>query len=183
MPKNIDNNRSGLAGEFAVLSRLAQKGFDASLTFGNTKSVDILAVNNKTGEQFQIEVKTASYMKSLYGGKWGKHCFWNVGEKIFDQERKYNKKIFAFVWFPNEEEVAGIVAKQPEDRKPDYAYIFIVPGREVLSYIRDARTKSPGKGVKKNFALRIGFGKDVLDWNHYLNNFSLLTHKGHKKGE
>ena len=36
-----NNNQVSLAGEFAVLSQLFFRGFDASLTLGNTKGVDI----------------------------------------------------------------------------------------------------------------------------------------------
>jgi hypothetical protein len=38
----ISKNQVSLAGEFAVLSQLALRGFDANMTLGNTKGVDIL---------------------------------------------------------------------------------------------------------------------------------------------
>ena len=40
--KTGGSNRTALAGEFAVLSQLALCGYDANMTLGNTKSVDIL---------------------------------------------------------------------------------------------------------------------------------------------
>ena len=45
MPKKISHNQVSLAGEFAVLSQLALRGYDANLTLGNTKGVDILFVS------------------------------------------------------------------------------------------------------------------------------------------
>jgi len=37
----IPNNSVSLAGEFAVLSQLALRGYDANMTLGHTKGVDI----------------------------------------------------------------------------------------------------------------------------------------------
>jgi hypothetical protein len=54
----ISPNSVSLAGEFAVLSRLALWGYDANLTLGRTKEVDILISNPKTNELYQLEVKT-----------------------------------------------------------------------------------------------------------------------------
>ncbi len=56
--KSINSNSVAIAGEFAVLSQLALRGYDANITLGHTKSVDILASNPKTGKLYQIEVKT-----------------------------------------------------------------------------------------------------------------------------
>jgi hypothetical protein len=54
----ITKNSVSLAGEFAVLSQLALRGYDANMTLGNTKSVDILVSEPNTGKMFQLEVKT-----------------------------------------------------------------------------------------------------------------------------
>ena len=56
--KKVNSNSISLAGEFAVLSQLALRGYDANMTLGNTKGVDILVSNPKTGEMYQLEVKT-----------------------------------------------------------------------------------------------------------------------------
>ena len=53
-----DNNSVSLAGEFAVLSQLALRGYDANMTLGRTKSVDILVSHPETGKMFKLEVKT-----------------------------------------------------------------------------------------------------------------------------
>ncbi len=56
--KSINSNSVAIAGEFAVLSQLALHGFDANMTLGHTKGVDILASNPKNGKLYKIEVKT-----------------------------------------------------------------------------------------------------------------------------
>jgi hypothetical protein len=54
----INANSVSLAGEFAVLAQLALRGFDANMTLGRTKSVDILVSNPSNGQMYQLEVKT-----------------------------------------------------------------------------------------------------------------------------
>jgi hypothetical protein len=54
----INTNSVSLAGEFAVLSQLALRGYDANMTLGRTKSVDILVSNPANGKMYQLEVKT-----------------------------------------------------------------------------------------------------------------------------
>ena len=56
--ERIPKNSVGLAGEFATLSQLALHGYDASMTLGNTKNIDILVFNPKTNKTRQVEVKT-----------------------------------------------------------------------------------------------------------------------------
>ncbi len=57
MPK-LSSNSIALAGEFAVLSQLALHGYDANMTLGNTKNIDILVSDTKTNIMYQLEVKT-----------------------------------------------------------------------------------------------------------------------------
>lgn len=51
-------NSVSLAGEFAVLSHLALWGYDANMTLGRTKGVDILVSNPKSNQLYQLEVKS-----------------------------------------------------------------------------------------------------------------------------
>lgn len=62
-----DNNNVSLAGEFAVLSQLALRGYDANMTLGRTKGVDILVSNPTTGRMLKVEVKT-NYRSSRSAG-------------------------------------------------------------------------------------------------------------------
>ena len=68
MTDNLNNNSVALAGEFAVLSQLALRGYDANLTLGRTKSVDILVSHPKTGKMFKLEVKTNHRSSRSAGG-------------------------------------------------------------------------------------------------------------------
>jgi len=56
--KGTNNNLVSLAGEFAVLSQLALRGYDANMTLGRTKSVDILVSDPKNLKMYKLEVKT-----------------------------------------------------------------------------------------------------------------------------
>jgi hypothetical protein len=56
--KKIPPNSVGLAGEFAVLAQLTLRGYNAGLTLGNTKSIDILVQDPRTQARYEVEVKT-----------------------------------------------------------------------------------------------------------------------------
>ena len=56
--QGIPANSISLAGEFAALSRLALWGYDANMTLGQTKNVDILVSDPRTNKFYQLEVKT-----------------------------------------------------------------------------------------------------------------------------
>src|SRR2546427_5222387 len=53
-----NNNSVSLAGEFAVLSQLALRGYDANMTLGHTKAVDILVSDPENARMYKLEVKT-----------------------------------------------------------------------------------------------------------------------------
>jgi len=54
----IPPNSVGLAGEFAVLSQLTLRGYDAGMTLGHTKNIDILVLDPRRGGRYEVEVKT-----------------------------------------------------------------------------------------------------------------------------
>jgi len=56
--KRSDNNACALAGEFAVLSQLALLNYDANMTLGRTKGVDILVSIPHSKKMYRLEVKT-----------------------------------------------------------------------------------------------------------------------------
>jgi hypothetical protein len=56
--KRKDKNAVSLAGEFAVLSQLALRNFDANMTLGRTKGVDILVSDPRSKKMYRLEVKT-----------------------------------------------------------------------------------------------------------------------------
>ena len=53
-----DKNTVSLAGEFAVLSQLALLNYDANMTLGRTKGVDILVSVPRSRKMYRLEVKT-----------------------------------------------------------------------------------------------------------------------------
>ncbi len=80
--KFISKNQIGLAGEFAVLSQLALRGFDANMTLGNTKSVDILLSHQQTRKMYKLEVKTHFDNNSYRSKDFGYvESHWRMGSK------------------------------------------------------------------------------------------------------
>lgn len=56
--KNVtDKQTTGLAGEFLVAAELLKRGLQTSITFGTTKSIDLLAYNPTNQISFQVQVK------------------------------------------------------------------------------------------------------------------------------
>lgn len=79
---NISKNQISLAGEFAVLSQLAIHGFDANLTLGNTKGVDIILSDPDTKKMRRLEVKTHSHNRPYTSKDVGYiACQWRMSDK------------------------------------------------------------------------------------------------------
>ncbi len=120
----ISKNQIALAGEFAVLSQLALRGFDANMTLGNTKSVDILLSHPETGSMKRLEVKThfdnVPYRSKDFGLI---EAHWRMGDKhesITDPNLYYcfvsiadNTHYFDFYIIPN-----AVVAKFIRESHP-----------------------------------------------------------------
>ena len=56
---------TGMAGEFCAMEKLFRLGYEASLTMGNAKSIDILT-KSPSGRLYEVSVKAIQG-----GGKWG----------------------------------------------------------------------------------------------------------------
>lgn len=56
--KHRDCQLSGMAGEFLTVGKLFKRGYQASVTFGNAKAVDILVYNSEIDKSFNVQVKT-----------------------------------------------------------------------------------------------------------------------------
>jgi len=54
----VDGNITALAGEFFVAAELLKRELQVSITFGNTKHIDLFAHNPKTGRNFTVQVKS-----------------------------------------------------------------------------------------------------------------------------
>ena len=53
----VDGQMTGLAGELFVAAELLKRGLQTSVTFGNAKSIDLLAFNPEIEESFTVQVK------------------------------------------------------------------------------------------------------------------------------
>jgi hypothetical protein len=53
-----DGQLSGMAGEFLTVGKLFKRGYQASVTLGNAKAVDVLVYNPNTDKSFNVQVKT-----------------------------------------------------------------------------------------------------------------------------
>ena len=65
LPKTL----TGISSEFFVMAELSRRGYNATITFGNTKAIDLL-VEHK-GKTIMVQVKGIQKIKSI--------C-WNVSE-------------------------------------------------------------------------------------------------------
>jgi len=124
--KNIDKNRRSLGGEFAVLSQLHLQGFDASLSLGNTKGVDLFVSSpNNEKEMYRVEVKTTfnpsrKISKSKDFGEVVDIWVLNKKNELIDDD----KLIYCFV--------------SVDQTKPNEGNIFyyIVPNEVVKKYLK-----------------------------------------------
>ncbi len=119
MSPKISKNQVALAGEFAALSQLALRGFDANLTLGNTKSVDILVSNPRTKNMFRLEVKTHSKNKPYNNKDFGRIIAqWRLSEK---HEKIIDDKLFYC-----------FVSIQDDNNSFNF---YIVPSKVVADYV------------------------------------------------
>ncbi len=115
----ISKNSVSLAGEFAVLSQLVLRGYDANMTLGHTKGVDILVSDPKSDKMFRVEVKTSFASKPSRSKLFGLTLNWMMMEK---HETISDKKLY--YCFVNIEQQTNIFR------------FFIVPSVIVAEYVR-----------------------------------------------
>jgi hypothetical protein len=68
----LEKNQTGIASEFYVAGELSRLGYDVTVTFGNTKSIDLLV--HKNDEIYAVQVKGIQQTKSI--------C-WNLNKTKF----------------------------------------------------------------------------------------------------
>lgn len=64
--------RLSMAGEFGVASELLKRGYDASVTYGNAKAVDVICFDSAAQHYKTIEVKT-THNKTVVTGFFQKY--------------------------------------------------------------------------------------------------------------
>jgi hypothetical protein len=176
--EKIAKNSVALAGEFTVLSQLALHGYDASMTLGNTKNIDILVFNPEKKKASQIEVKTNLQKRngptdSKIHGKF--ETSWQMDEK---HERIIDSNLFyCFVH----------INRSRRDGKEHKFRFFIVPSRVVAKYVREEHqawlraSRKHRTSARRNF--RIGCRNDrhisvpAPRFEKYENKWNLLLPK------
>jgi len=139
--KETNNNSVSLAGEFAVLSQLALRGYDANMTLGRTKSVDILVSDPTNLKMYKLEVKT-NYQNSRNKPQISKVHGKIVSGWIMNKKHEEIKAPDLFYCFVN-------IGKQTNLFK-----FYIVPSKIVAKYVKDehqnwlSEKKKEGKKVK-----------------------------------
>jgi hypothetical protein len=120
----ITSNSVALAGEFAVLSQLALRGYDANMTLGRTKSVDILVSDPRTLKMFKLEVKT-NYKNRRSEPTVSKVHGKTLSGWIMDKKHERIKDPDLFYCFVNIEKQTNIFN------------FYIVPSRVVAKYVAE----------------------------------------------
>jgi hypothetical protein len=118
--RGLNRNSVSLAGEFAVLSQLTLRGYDANMTLGHTKGVDILSSDPENGNMFKVEVKTSYGAKPSKSKLFGNTLSWvmtNKHETISDP-----KLFYCFVNIETETNIFRF---------------FIVPSDLVAQYVKN----------------------------------------------
>lgn len=160
------SNNIGLAGEFYVLHKLFLEGYEATLTLGNTKGIDILLYNPKNNKQFKVEVKTSTTTGNLrvFRNEYGKdYMKWMMNEK---HESYIDKKnlVYCFVFIDKN--------KKTEPR------VFLFPPEDVGMRVRWAhKTWLHGvhKGKVKDGKMReFLISSNNLEKNVFRNNFKIF---------
>ena len=157
----MDITQKGLAGEFYALAQLTARGYNASLTLGNTKGVDILVMNkNNVGYKVEVKTTTSKPYKMKMFEEWHKNpvYYWLLSKK---NEEYIDNLIYCFVYI---EEINSL---------PKF---FIVHSKDVAKYVREQHEyyqNYPRKKPVKDGSMR-KFGIEITDPNKYKDNWSLL---------
>ena len=78
---NRDQQLTGMAGEFFTVGKLFKRGYQASVTFGNAKAIDVLVYNPITDKSHIVQVKTLRQ----------KNCF------LIKKENLKSEHIYVFI--------------------------------------------------------------------------------------
>ena len=76
--QKLEKNQTGIACEFLVAGELARRGFNVTMTFGNTKAIDLLV--EKNNKLIAIQVKGIQRKKSI--------C-WNIKKSSLQEKVIY----------------------------------------------------------------------------------------------
>jgi hypothetical protein len=114
MPLKLEKNQSGIASEFYAAGELSRLGYNVTVTFGNTKSIDLLI--QKDTELYKVQVKGIQATKSI--------C-WNLDKT----------KVTSDIYYV----LINLHVDRPE-AKPDF---FVLTGDEALCLFKDTPKHGP----------------------------------------
>ena len=114
-----DNQITGLSGEYFVAAELLKRDFQVSMTLGNAKSIDLIAISQVTNKIYRIQVKTLRKKPN---------CFTLLINKVVSED------IYIFVYLNSEHEM------------PDY---HIIEGSELLANLQHFYGASIGRLDKR----------------------------------
>lgn len=145
--KKLSKIQSGVTGVYLTAGELTKQGYITSITFRNTKDIDILASNEDGTKTVNIQVKTNQGNKNK----------WLLSEK----SESYFSDIFFYIF-----------VNLNNGNQPDF---FVVPSKDLASFIKDNHEKWMAKlGLKgqkhKATSLRAFVDKE----KQYLNRWDLL---------
>jgi len=143
----LSKNESGVAAEFFVAAELVKRGFYVSPTLKNTKSVDILIVDEELQNPLLIQVKASQNKKE-----------WKLTDKA---EKLVSPKLY-YIFFLFDDGNGN-------------SEFHIVPSKDVAEYVTEYHKKYLTKPKKngdehKDTSMRVF--KDEAD--KYLNKWNLL---------
>lgn len=114
----LDRYSAAMAGEFFVLAQLFLRGYDAALTYGHAKSVDIL-LYTKSERTYRLEVKTTRMAEPKTTKLYGNNYEWRMSSK--HETIKDPNLFYCFVRLHG------------TDRMPLF---FIVESKKVANYLK-----------------------------------------------
>jgi hypothetical protein len=128
MKEILHKTNTGISAEFLVAGELARRGYNVTLTLGNTKAIDLLI--EKEGKLLPVQVKGIQRTASI--------C-WNINlKKIKDHALMYI--------------LVNLHADRTEDKIPEY---FVMTEAEVKESFKS--TNSGRDYLDYNLAVRLGF--------------------------
>jgi hypothetical protein len=110
MSIKLEKSQTGIASEFYVAGELSRLGYNVTVTFGNTKAIDLLIEKDRI--VYKVQVKGIQATRSI--------C-WTVDKT----------KVTPDLYFV----LINLHVDQPE-RKPDF---FVLTGGEVLNMFNDTK--------------------------------------------
>jgi hypothetical protein len=107
----------GIAGEFAVASELNRRGLLASITYGTSKSADVIVVDKDVKKVVRVEVKTTNKKK------------WPLGPKVTDPTKMKTNSFWVLVQFPDP--LNGTPKNEDKKQSAHSPRFFVLTGQEI----------------------------------------------------